>query len=346
MINHCIYLLDGKGLQRDFTGQYRKLPAAWIIAHKTMITLEPKLALRITDCSYILRSELSLYHVLNVAKAHGKVTPDARSIKTLSSRGVTRLADISRWHMANGVVSHFKSKNDAPRGVIWTSRAKENWIGIAQILNDLNAKWFTIGEVDLMTSREIRKSRVENYIKTMARIQPFPSSKLNHGGFNWASDGSMIPAASGIGDPKSVATALTGPSTLVLRIPGRNICILYGELMGIIAGLLMASHGTRSNTLHTDHLNSVRFIQDLRTKMGSETTLRSTNARSYYHWIADLATHNHTVVVHVKSHTNEEGIGSQLNAEADHYASRAQNAKHVIPIAPTSTFTMDNYTFH
>jgi hypothetical protein len=72
VINRCVYPLDGKGLQRDFTGQYRNIPAAWIIAHKIMITLEPKLALRMTDCSHILRGEVSLSHVLNVAKAHGK----------------------------------------------------------------------------------------------------------------------------------------------------------------------------------------------------------------------------------------------------------------------------------
>ena len=34
-INHCVCPLDGKGLLRDFTGQYRKIPAAWIIVHKS-----------------------------------------------------------------------------------------------------------------------------------------------------------------------------------------------------------------------------------------------------------------------------------------------------------------------
>src|SRR6202050_3918917 len=131
----------------------------------------------------------------------------------------------------------------------------------------------------------------------MARIQPFPPSRLHHGGSNWASDGSMVPAASGLGDPKLVTTALTGPSMLVLKIPGRNISILQGELMGLVAGLLMASKNTQTNILHSDHLNSVRFIQDVRTKMGWVIKLRSTNARSYYRWIADLATCTRTIVV-------------------------------------------------
>src|SRR6202042_63811 len=131
-------------------------------------------------------------------------------------------------------------------------------------------------------------------------------------GSNWASDGSMIPAASGIGDYKSVTAALTGPSTLVLRILGRNISILQGELVGLIAGLLMASRKTQSSTLHSDHLNSVRLIQDLRSKVGQENKLRSMNGRSYYRWIADLARRTRTSVVHVKSHTDEMGIGSRL----------------------------------
>jgi hypothetical protein len=79
-----------------------------------------------------------------------------------------------------------------------------------------------------------------------------------------------------------VTTALTGPSTLILRISGRNISILQGELMGLVAGLLMASENPQSSTLHSDHLNSVRLIEDLRSKVGLETKLMHMNGRSYY----------------------------------------------------------------
>jgi hypothetical protein len=40
------------------------------------------------------------------------------------------------------------------------------------------------------------------------------------------------------------------------------------------------------------------------------------------------------------------GISSLLNAEADHYASKAQNATHLIPAAPIPTFFMEDYTFY
>jgi hypothetical protein len=91
VINHCVHPLDGKGLHRDFTGQYQKIPAAWIIAHKVMTMLDLKLALQVTDSSHILCSEVSLHHVINIAKAHRKIVLDGRAIKMLISHSVSLL---------------------------------------------------------------------------------------------------------------------------------------------------------------------------------------------------------------------------------------------------------------
>ena len=116
--------------------------------------------------------------------------------------------------------------------------------------------------------------------------------------------------------------------------------------MEIVAGLLMASESPQSSMLHSDHLNSVRFIEDIRLKVGQETKLAHMNGRSYYRWIVNLARRSRTSVVHVKSHTDETGIGSLFNVQADHYASKAQKATHVIPIAPILTFMMEDYAFY
>jgi hypothetical protein len=129
-----------------------------------------------------------------------------------------------------------------------------------------------------MIPKKVRKSQAENYITTLARIQPLPPSRLPHNGSNWASDASMIPAASGIGDSKSVTATITGPQTLILRVIRRNMSILQGELVGLVAGLLMAADNSMLSTLHMDHLNSVRIIQDIRLKIGMESKLRSTNS--------------------------------------------------------------------
>ena len=108
----------------------------------------------------------------------------------------------------------------------------------------------------------------------------------------------------------------------------------------------MTIGNTQSSTLHTDHLNSVQFIEDLRSKVGQENKLRTMNGRSYYRWIVDLVTRTRTSVVHVKSHTDNTGIGSWLNAEADYYALSAQKATHLIPTAPIPTFSMEDYAFY
>jgi hypothetical protein len=102
----------------------------------------------------------------------------------------------------------------------WTVKSKENWSKIANILNDLNTKWFTIGEVDLMATRDIRQCCAESYIKTLAAIVPLKPSQLPHLRVNWASDGFMVLSASGIGDMKSVTAALTGPKSVVLQLDG------------------------------------------------------------------------------------------------------------------------------
>jgi hypothetical protein len=287
-----------------------------------------------------------LSHVINITKAHGKLVPDGRVIKTLSSRGVIFLADIGSWQKVNGVVTGFKLKEHAPGGTNWTTRAKENWGRTAKVLNEIHAKWFTIGDVDLMMTRDVRRCHAEMFIKTIARIQPLPLSNLPHIGSNWGSDGSMIPVASGIGDSKSVTAVLIGLSTMVFRISGRNISILQGELMGIVAGLLMASESPQSSMLHSDHLNSVWFIKDIRSKVGQETKLVHMNGRSYYRWIVDLARRSSTSVVHVKSHTDKTGLGLLLNVQADHYVSTAQKTTHVIPIAPIPTFLMEDFAFY
>jgi hypothetical protein len=80
----------------------------------------------------------------------------------------------------------------------------------------------------------------------------------------------MVPASAGMLDDKSVTSAVVGPSTLVLKLPGRNVSILHGKLMGLIIALVLS--GRRPNSanpgcLFTDHLNSVRLISDSQTNV-------------------------------------------------------------------------------
>src|SRR5882762_7822581 len=48
----------------------------------------------------------------------------------------------------------------------------------------------------------------------------------------------------------------------------------------------------------------------------------------------------------MKGHSNEVTLASQLNNEADYYASKSQNVANSVHPAPTPTFYMDEYTFY
>ncbi|KAF8065061.1 hypothetical protein FPV67DRAFT_1562916 [Lyophyllum atratum] len=149
----------------------------------------------------------------------------------------------------------------------------------------------------------------------------------------------------GILDNKSVTTALTGLTTLILKIPGRNISILQGEQMGIIAALILSDPTEPDTKLYTDHLNSVRLIADSDTTRDASISLRHMNGRSYYRWMVDLHRRSRAEIRYTKGHSDESSIASLLNRDADHYASRAQSHIHIIPLAPVPTFFMDTFTF-
>ena len=188
-----------------------------------------------------------------------------------------------------------------------------------------------------------RRDNAERYITALAQTCNFSPSSCHHNNNTWATDGSMIPATSSISDSKSITAAVTGPSTLILRLKDRNASILQGEQMGLLAALVLAESPPQ---IYTDHLNSTMLIDDSRTAINQERRLRLMNGRSYYRWILDLVSRKSATVTYTKAHTNENSLPASLNREADFYASSAQKTIPLIPIAPSPTFFMDAYTFH
>ena len=167
----------------------------------------------------------------------------------------------------------------------------------------------------------------------------------------WASDGSMVPATVGITEPKTVIGAATGTSTLALRVPGLNVSILHGELVGLITALVLSgkSHGVRSpntsTTLLTDHLNSVRLVHDNQSSINQEPRLRNMNGRSYYRWIMNLVQETQMKIKYTPGHSLGATMEARMNEEADHYASSSQKIADKLPIFPLPTFYMNEYTF-
>jgi hypothetical protein len=163
----------------------------------------------------------------------------------------------------------------------------------------------------------------------------------------WASDGSMKPASATIEDDKVVFGAATGASTLVLKIPGRNISILHGEQVGLIIALILAGR-TSCDAQHllTDHLNSVRLIEDSRSNVSQISRLRNMNGWSYYRWILSLVERMDINVKYTPAHTDKDTLEARMNRDADFYASSSHDVKHLIPQSPIPTFHMNDYTFY
>src|ERR1700683_1202375 len=108
--------------------------------------------------------------------------------------------------------------------------------------------------------------------------------------------------------------------------------------MGIIMGLILSCEGEENTILHTDHLDSVRFIKDARSSINQESRMRNMNGRLYYRWILDMVTRSRTQVNHTKGHSDAVNIASLMNNEADHYASQSQKFVSNLHFAPIPTF--------
>ena len=345
-INGCVNPLDGRGLAKDFTRYYRKIPASWIFAQKGMSKLKPKLSLCLTDSSHIIRGDLSITHALKLCQVRGNEVPNGLVLHSIVSKGLRKLSDVGCWQESlNGCLIFVPYSQPAPREK-WTVTGKDNWRKVAKVLGEMKCEWLYEGEKALLLTRTDRRNKAKAYIHTLPLLVPLQPSQLPHNGRTWTSDGSMIPAASGLGDAESVTAAVTGPDTIVLRLNGQNLSILQGELMGQIMGLILSSAVPKDTSLYSDLLNSVRLIEDSRSSISQDARLRNMNGRSYYRWILDLAKEVRTMVNYMKGHSDEVTLASLLNYEADYYASKSQKAANSLHPAPLPTFYMDEYTFY
>jgi hypothetical protein len=233
-----------------------------------------------------------------------------------------------------------------PVDATWSPAARANLKKTTETLKAIKIEWFSDGPLDILLPRDVRRYQAEQLLTHLAQACNFKKSPTSMDREIWASDGSMLPAAVGIGDDKSVTAAVTGPITMVVKILGHNCSILQGELMGLIMGLIFAGHTSETPQIYSDHMNTTRLIHDSNTHVNQDARVRHMNARSYYRWILTLAKEKRAMVHYTRGHSDGFSIPSQMNNEADHYASSAQRALESIPHAPSPTFFMDDYTFY
>lgn len=66
-INNCLYPLDGRGLNCNFSRFHGLIPTTWLIAHEHLANL--RLAVCQTDLNYLLEGSCLISHVLASTKS-------------------------------------------------------------------------------------------------------------------------------------------------------------------------------------------------------------------------------------------------------------------------------------
>lgn len=348
--NGCQYPLDGVGLQRDMS-LIKNIPSTWLFAHKTMRSIG--LSFRRTDQSEILRGDVSLSHLASIAGHSAQEVPDrinGHRLRSLRAHGFKTLSQVGCWKFERDTGMIYPSVDL----LMTTSRSAPLLRQLSDSLRPLRLEDVVHGSTDLAIPRVSRQRMAENFIAAAAHLQS-DASGLQCGSM-WASDGSMQPAGAGILDQKSVTAALVGSQSLALQVPGRNISILQGEVMGLIMGGVLAARPDPNShdvprphvTLLTDHLNSTRTLGDHRTNVLRPSRVLAMNGRSYYRWMFDVVDRSGMTIKYTPGHSDSGSNESRLNAEADRLATSANRNRHLngtLP-SPIPTFFMNDYTFH
>ena len=346
-VNKCINPLVEPGILKHFSRRLHlhTLPAAWIFAQRAMGEMKPPLRLCSTDQSHVMQGDVSISHSLKLMKTHDDSFPSGVAANSLRAAGLTLVKQLGSWRITNHVLRFIPHDIDDSilSGRKLSTAARSNWHKITAALIVSPIDWFFFGSSDLLLPPLQRRDEAENYMQCLAATCKFPPSSLKHDKTFWACDGSMIPATSSISDSKSVTSAVSGPSSLIMRVTHRNASILQGEQMGLVAALVLSDV---SPQIYTDHLNSTSLIDDSRTAVNQDRRLRSMNGRSYYRWILDLVSRRLATVSYTKAHTSDSTLSACLNREADYLASASQKHISVVPLAPVPTFFMDRYSFH
>jgi len=307
-----------------------------------------KISLTRVDQSCIITGDVSLSHIVRM---HGnlresQLTPvvNGTTLRSLRIKGVRKLKDIGHWIVNNDGGIILEMRPSIVR-VSWSTAAQNGWMKLMDSFHHkLKLHDLVASDISLTIPRELRQTLSEHSVLSFATASSLESSKHTDGR-TWASDSSMLPATANLLDEKSVVGAATGLKTLALKLPGRNISILHGELVGLIIGLILSGHKS-SQYLLSDHLNSVRLIDDSQTGVSQIARMCYMNSRSYYRWILDLISRSDILVRYTPGHSNDESLDSKMNNEADLHASSSQKHLKSLPIAPVPTFTMNEFTFH
>lgn len=151
----------------------------------------------------------------------------------------------------------------------------------------------------------------------------------------WATDGS-----SKQDNPlfTSTTAAVVGPGRAAFKILGCPTSSLHGELLGLIAALVATKREDGDPQAHiiTDHLTTVRRLQDMRQPDFDTFRWRRFPASEWHMWLHDVAQDHDARVTHVKAHTGADDDESKLNDQADRHAKQAHTVHNLVVGPPTA----------
>jgi len=259
--NDCSYPLGGDGLKKDFSHLDQSIPSAWLTAHQVLKKLD--LSLIETDQSYITEGDVSLSHIV-CSCSHNNlqilVNVNGIALRSLQVKGVRRLADTDNWMIdVHSNISAHLIQPVFDRS--WSTATRLNWWKLFDMLHgQVRIDNVLCGSPDLAIPQQVQKRQAENLISSLANVCGFAPSRLADVS-TWPLDGSMLTPSAGMLDRKTVVGAATGAWT---QIPGTNISILHGELVGLILALVLLKDtrivDQHKHHLLTNHLNTIQLV--------------------------------------------------------------------------------------
>jgi hypothetical protein len=205
--------------------------------------MKPPLRLFSTDLSHIVKGEVSISHSLKLLKPHDDTCPSGSAAYSLRTAGFKLVKQLGCWFSHNHSLAFIPYKLDdilSPTSKKLTTATRKNWNRIITAMAKSTIDFFFFDSTDLLIPRLQCRDAAEDYIISLALTCKFSPSSLPHNNSIWATDGSMNPAASSIGDFKSITATVSGPASIIMRVAHRNASILQGEQMGLVSALVLA----------------------------------------------------------------------------------------------------------
>jgi len=146
---------------------------------------------------------------------------------------------------------------------------------------------------------------------------------VHTGDHTWATDGSHKNVVDKF---TSTTAAIVGPATAAFKLTGQYGSSLHAERLGLIAGFLNARKHSGESTILTDHLNSVRDIERIRSPYYEHDGWKPRPEHELYRWMLAAAKSSTARVLHIKAHTDAADPQSILNDNADKEATIAHHS--------------------